>query len=47
MNQGQTGDDIELRHGDLAVRVSRRGAAVTAATYRGMPFSWRPAALKE
>ncbi|MGO7905932.1 aldose 1-epimerase [Rhizobium leguminosarum] len=38
MNQGQTGDDIELRHGDLAVRVSRRGAAVTAATYRGMPF---------
>jgi aldose 1-epimerase len=38
MNHGQTGDDIELRHGDLAVRVSRRGAAVTAATYRGMPF---------
>ncbi|WP_163883363.1 aldose 1-epimerase [Rhizobium laguerreae] len=38
MNQAQTGDDIELRHGDLAVRVSRRGAAVTAATYRGISF---------
>ncbi|EJT03959.1 aldose 1-epimerase [Rhizobium sp. CCGE 510] len=30
--------DIELRHGDLAVRVSPRGAAVTAATFRGIPF---------
>ncbi|CAN7565539.1 aldose 1-epimerase [Rhizobium leguminosarum] len=38
MNQGQAGDDIELRHGDFAVWVSRRGAAVTAATYRGIPF---------
>jgi aldose 1-epimerase len=38
MNQGRAGDDIELRQGDLSVRVSRRGAAVTAATYRGMPF---------
>ncbi|MBY3137453.1 aldose 1-epimerase [Rhizobium laguerreae] len=38
MNQGQAGDDIELRHADLAVRVSRRGAAVTAATYRSIPF---------
>ncbi|RXT26709.1 aldose epimerase [Rhizobium leguminosarum] len=38
MNQRQAGDDIELRHGDLAVRVSRRGAAVTAATYRGISF---------
>ncbi|MBB4237859.1 aldose 1-epimerase [Rhizobium esperanzae] len=38
MNQGRVADQIELRHGDLAVRVSRRGAAVTAATYRGTPF---------
>ncbi|PDS79034.1 aldose 1-epimerase [Rhizobium sp. L43] len=38
MNQGQACDDIELRRGHLAVRVSRRGAALTAATYRGVPF---------
>ncbi|MGZ2382071.1 aldose 1-epimerase [Rhizobium brockwellii] len=38
MNQGRDGDDIELRHGDLAVRVSHWGAAVTAGTYRGVPF---------
>ncbi|MBP2443606.1 aldose 1-epimerase [Rhizobium leguminosarum] len=30
--------DIELRHDDLAVRVSPQGAAVTAATFRGIPF---------
>lgn len=38
MNNGHGGDDIELSHGDLSVRVSRRGAAVTAATFRGKPF---------
>jgi len=38
MNQGRAGDEIELRHGDLVVRVSHRGAAVTAATYRDVPF---------
>ncbi|SCB59623.1 aldose 1-epimerase [Rhizobium aethiopicum] len=38
MSQKRAGDEIELRHGDLAVRVSRAGAAVTAATYRGTPF---------
>ncbi|MBB2751979.1 UNVERIFIED_ORG: aldose 1-epimerase [Rhizobium aethiopicum] len=38
MNQERAVGDIELRHGELAVRVSARGAAVTAATFRGMPF---------
>ncbi|MBB3524359.1 aldose 1-epimerase [Rhizobium sp. BK456] len=38
MSEGQTVSDIELRHGDLTVRVSPRGAAVTAATFRGIPF---------
>ncbi|HWT60012.1 MAG TPA: aldose 1-epimerase [Rhizobium sp.] len=38
MSEGQTGHDIELRQGDLAVRVSPRGAAVTAAMFRGIPF---------
>ncbi|ANK87345.1 MULTISPECIES: aldose 1-epimerase [unclassified Rhizobium] len=38
MSHERAGDEIELRHGDLAVRVSRRGAAVTAATYRETPF---------
>lgn len=38
MNQGRAEDEIELRHGDLAVRASRRGAAVAAATYRETPF---------
>ncbi|WHO74105.1 aldose 1-epimerase [Rhizobium sp. BT03] len=38
MNQERAVGDIELRHGELAVRVSARGAAVAAATFRGMPF---------
>ncbi|PDT16861.1 aldose epimerase [Rhizobium sp. J15] len=38
MSNGHGGDEIELSHGDLLVRVSRRGAAVTAATFRGKPF---------
>ena len=38
MSEGQTVRDIELRQGDLAVRVSPRGAAVSAATFRGIPF---------
>ena len=38
MIQERAGDEIELSHGDLSVRVSRWGAAITAATYRGMPF---------
>ncbi|ANM12375.1 MULTISPECIES: aldose 1-epimerase [unclassified Rhizobium] len=38
MNQERAVSDIELRHGALAVRVSPRGAAVTAATFRGIPF---------
>ena len=38
MSEGQTVRDIELRQGDLAVRVSPRGAAVTAAMFRGIPF---------
>ncbi|MBB4191400.1 aldose 1-epimerase [Rhizobium aethiopicum] len=38
MSHERAGDEIELSHGDLAVRVSRRGAAVTAATYRETPF---------
>ncbi|EJC75866.1 aldose 1-epimerase [Rhizobium hidalgonense] len=38
MSDGEIGGDIVLTRGDLAVRVSRRGAAVAAATYRKMPF---------
>lgn len=38
MSWERAGDEIELNHGDLSVRVSRLGAAVTAATYRGVPF---------
>lgn len=38
MSQGRAGDEIELSHGDLSVGVGRLGAAVTAATYRGVPF---------
>ncbi|TLX10413.1 aldose 1-epimerase [Rhizobium sp. MHM7A] len=38
MSNGHGGDEIELSNGDLSVRVSRRGAALTAATYRGKPF---------
>ncbi|MGG7577965.1 aldose 1-epimerase [Rhizobium sp. YTUHZ045] len=38
MSKGHGGDDIDLGRGDLSVRISRRGAAVTAATFRGKPF---------
>ncbi|MBX4928168.1 aldose 1-epimerase [Rhizobium binae] len=38
MSNGHGGDEIELSHGDLSVRVSLWGAAVTAATFRGKPF---------
>ncbi|ARQ60060.1 UNVERIFIED_ORG: aldose 1-epimerase [Rhizobium etli] len=38
MNQERAGSDIELENGDVAVRVSSRGAAVVAATFRNIPF---------
>ena len=38
MNSGHRRSEITLRNGDLAVRVSRHGGAITCAEYRTKPF---------
>lgn len=38
MSKERGGGELLLRDGDLAIRISRRGGALTSATYRGLSF---------